>query len=253
MILQQIRRMLGMASGAIRDWMYRIVYGLLALAVFASVFVAVQPAHAAGIRLVYHRGYSVQRSWLCYGWPNGAFHCTQHWKRSGNGFISYNPRWVPSNRHPNVVATASVKKTNATGGSSLPLRTRPAMWARTGYAAYAVWWGSVKGYTIGQCTAGAAFLSRDIPPGLGNAKDWTRNARARGMIVSSVPTVGSTVVWQPGVQGASWLGHVGHVVGVYANGWFLAETENDGTWAGGGWNRVDYRYGHVGAGVSFIR
>lgn len=243
------------AVSQIRELVRFIVFGCLAVTVLAAmVYGMVGTAGAAPAwRLYFHRGYSVQGSWLCYGWSNGAFHCTQHWRRSGSGFISYNQRWVPSNRSASVRATTT--KFATTGGSkvdSLPLRAVPRMWGPTGYGAYGAWWGG-DGYVYGQCTAGARFLSGNhIPTGLGNAKDWAYNARRRGMYVSSVPRVGSTVVYQPGVQGASWLGHVGHVVGVYSNGWFLAETENDGTWAGGGYNRVDFRWGHTGAGVQFI-
>ena len=67
----------------------------------------------------------------------------------------------------------------------------------------------------------------------------------------SVPAAGATVVFQPGVQGASGLGHAAHVEAVYGNGWFLV-SEMSFFWNGGGWGRVSFRYAHVGWGVTFI-
>jgi surface antigen len=66
-----------------------------------------------------------------------------------------------------------------------------------------------------------------------------------------VPRANATVVFQPGVQGAGGAGHVAHVVAVYPGGWFLV-SEMNFYWNGGGWARVDYRYAHMGSGVSFI-
>lgn len=54
------------------------------------------PIHAQGANLSYHRGYKVEGSWLCYGWADGAYHCTQHWHRSGNRLVSDHPAWVPN-------------------------------------------------------------------------------------------------------------------------------------------------------------
>jgi hypothetical protein len=48
--------------------------------------------------LPYHRGYYTSQGWMCYGWPNGTWHCTQHWYRTGAGtLISQNTAWVPNN------------------------------------------------------------------------------------------------------------------------------------------------------------
>ena len=52
---------------------------------------------ASGLR--YHPGYSVQGSWLCYGWSGhtyNVYHCTQHWHRAGGRLVSDNPAWVPN-------------------------------------------------------------------------------------------------------------------------------------------------------------
>ncbi len=104
----------------------------------------------------------------------------------------------------------------------------------------------------GQCTWWAQYERRDENlQSIGNAQYWAAGAAARGYRVGSVPAAGSTVVFQPGVQGAGGAGHVAHVVAVYPNGWFLV-SEMNFYWNGGGWARVDYRYAHAGAGVAFI-
>jgi hypothetical protein len=65
----------------------------LAFAVAAS---AAPTTASAATWLRFHRGYSVQGSWLCYGWSSGTYHCTQHWYKSNGRYISLNARWVPS-------------------------------------------------------------------------------------------------------------------------------------------------------------
>ncbi len=89
--------------------------------------------------------------------------------------------------------------------------------------------------------------------GLGTyAYQWAANAPKHGFKTGTVPVVGSTVVFQRGVAGASsWAGHVAHVEVVYSGGWFLVSEMNFYA-HGGGWDRVSYRYVHVGAGISFI-
>ena len=219
----------------------------------ALLLVLLAHVNAANGGLRYRRGYSVQNvfghTWLCYGWSNGAYHCTTHWRRSGSTYQSLNTHWVPNVGAPRPAHSTPSSSYHAS--RSLSLRTVISQWSRTGYGAYTAWWGG-DGYGMGQCTAGARFLSGNhIPTGLGNARDWAANAARRGMATGSVARVGATVVFSPGVQGASYLGHVGHVVGVYANGWFMMAAEND-YFDGGGYNRVDYRYAHVGEGVRFI-
>ena len=86
---------------------------------------------------------------------------------------------------------------------------------------------------------------------LGNAAAWPARAWRFGLRVSSQPRVGSTVVFAPGVQGASARGHAGVVERLLSGGW-LEISEMNFYWNGGGWGRVDYRYIHVGRGVSFI-
>jgi CHAP domain-containing protein len=108
------------------------------------------------------------------------------------------------------------------------------------------WW------AFGQCTWWAQRQRPDENlTRMGNAQYWAGGAAARGYYVSSVPRANTTVVFQPGVQGAGGAGHVAHVIAVYPGGWFLV-SEMNFYWNGGGWARVDYRYAHMGSGVMFI-
>lgn len=106
---------------------------------------------------------------------------------------------------------------------------------------------------FGVCTWWAWYMRRDEPKlgTLGYASNWINAARAQGMSTGYTPVVGATVVFQPGVQGASSSGHVGHVVQLLGGGWFII-SEMNFYWNGGGWGRVDYRYVHTGSGVAFI-
>lgn len=207
---------------------YGAVSALAAALALTSVFAQAMPtAHASASTVRYTRGYSVQHGWLCYGWPNGAFHCTQHWRASGGRYVSLNPSWVPSE-----------------GGAASVSSHASSVRSVTTYSYHVA-----NAYPFGQCTYGAqALRPSENLSGLGNARDWLWRARARGMATGYTPRVGATVVFQPGVQGASWLGHVGHVVAVGANGAFLMEAMNDSA----GWGRFAYRWVHAGAGVGFI-
>ena len=73
-----------------------VLAAVLGLSLMASQFSGAPAAHAAAGGLRYAHGYSVQGSWLCYGWSNGTFHCTQRWHRGGGRLVSDNPAWVPS-------------------------------------------------------------------------------------------------------------------------------------------------------------
>ncbi|HEU0028930.1 MAG TPA: CHAP domain-containing protein, partial [Ktedonobacterales bacterium] len=110
---------------------------------------------------------------------------------------------------------------------------------------------SPNSYPWGQCTWGAAELARDNVDHMGDAEDWLANAQARGLPTSLIPRVGATVVFQPGVQGAGALGHVAHVIAVYAGGSFLIEEMNF-YGDGGGYGVWSTRVAHTGWGVSFI-
>jgi hypothetical protein len=95
-----------------------IVAGALAATLSGAAVAA--PVQAHGASLQYHRGYQVEGSWLCYGWPNGAYHCTQHWHRSGGKLVSDNPAWVP-----NTGATASTTTHASTKKSSNVAKSAP--------------------------------------------------------------------------------------------------------------------------------
>ncbi len=88
-----------------------LLFSVLGLTLIASQLSSNNTANAAGW-LRYHRGYTLQGSWLCYGWANGAYHCTQHWHRTAAGtLISDNRAWVPNY---GSAAVAAVKHQPAT-------------------------------------------------------------------------------------------------------------------------------------------
>lgn len=209
-------------------------------------------------------GYSLQSGWLCLDtrFSNGytTLHCTRRYHRAGAFLVSDDPRWVPG----------AMRISGSGGGSSsAPAAHRPApavapaprgisQWAYTGRGSYFFFDPFAIGgnraalsYPWGNCTWYAAFRARDNVSFLGNAGMWAGMARWRGLPTGYSPVAGATVVFQGGVQGASWLGHVAHVEAVYPGGWFLV-SEMNFSWNGGGFGRVDYRYAHTGPGVSFI-
>jgi surface antigen len=243
-----------------------VLTGVLGASVVASQVVAVPAAQAAAF--TYAPGYSVQQGWLCYGWSNGALHCTQYWYRDGAGHaISENPGWVPNAGYSTYSGTSTGTSSSSTPAYSGPSQystwtssssdaapTGIGQWTYTGHAAYAMsdFAGDPYSGSFGSCTWYAWYRQQGEPlMQLGNAADWAYNAAAHGLTTGSQPEVGATAVFQGGVQGASSLGHAAHVEAVYSGGWFLV-SEMAFTWNGGGWGRVSYRYAHTGAGVSFI-
>jgi surface antigen len=254
-----------------------VVLGSLAALLLVGVPTGSGTAHAAP-GLQYRYGLYIDNGWLCRGWANGAYHCTRHWHRDRAGrLISDNQAWVPTGAggttryittsattprsrgavriavrttyHPNTVRFATSYSTSY----SRPL-TGISQWAYTGHPAYAMsdYWGDPNRAWFGSCTWYAQYRHMNEPlMRLGNAAQWAWNAPRYGLRTGTVPVVGATVVFQPGVQGASRLGHVAHVEAVYANGWFL-ESGMSAYWNGGGWGRVSFLYAHVGYGVSFI-
>jgi hypothetical protein len=229
--------------------------GVLGLSLVAAQFGTAPAAHASS-GFYYHRGYSVQHGWLCYGWSNGVFHCTSHWYRSGGRLISLNTSWVPGS------GSSSISHSQRAGGgggsfSSVSFSRAPgniSSWAYTGHPAYGMrdFRGDPYGAFFGTCTWYAWFRHSNEPlMRLGSAGQWAYRAGAFGLRTGSTPRVGATVVFQGGVQGADPAGHAAHVEAVYGNGWFLV-SEMNFFWNGGGWGRVSYRYAHTGWGVSFI-
>lgn len=74
-----------------------IVTGALVAAVAGATLATPSIAEASS-GLQYHRGYSVQHGWYCYGWADGWYHCTHHWFRTHTGaIVSTNTLWVPNN------------------------------------------------------------------------------------------------------------------------------------------------------------
>ncbi|MCL4543511.1 MAG: CHAP domain-containing protein [Chloroflexi bacterium] len=101
----------------------------------------------------------------------------------------------------------------------------------------------------GQCTWWAADMRPDLIGTVwGNAWHWIYEARWGGFRTGYYPVRGAVVVFQRGVDGASWYyGHVAYVTAVGNNGWFQV-SEMNFPWFG----RVSYRWVHTGWGVSFI-
>ena len=259
--------------------------GVLGATVVGSQIAAVPVAQAATFN--YAPGYSIQQGWLCYGWSDGALHCTARWYRDGAGqLISENPGWVPSAGYttssgsnwntnsytqPTYTQPTYTQPTYTQPTYTQPTYTSPStnswstasssaapagigQWSSTGHAAYGMsdFAGDPYSGSFGSCTWYAWYRHQDESlMQLGNAAQWAYTAASHGLSTGSQPEVGATAVFQPGVQGASGLGHAAHVEAVYSGGWFMV-SEMAFTWNGGGWGRVSYRYAHTGAGVSFI-
>ena len=120
------------------------------------------------------------------------------------------------------------------------------------------WPGNSYVSSFGQCTWWALVALDDegiSTAGMTNlgyyAKSWAAGAIAQQFTVVNAPIPNSTVVFQPGIEGAGGGGHVAHVIAVYPGGWFLV-SEMNFSWNDGGWGLVDYRYAHAGWGVQFI-
>ena len=83
-----------------------LLAGVLGLTLAATQLGSVPKAHAAPATasasapaswLYYQRGYYLDNGWLCYGWSDGAYHCTHHWYRNAAGrLVSTNVHWVPN-------------------------------------------------------------------------------------------------------------------------------------------------------------
>ncbi len=154
---------------------------------------------------------------------------------------------------PVSVNTVTVSPTNVSPAPFQPWPPSDPFMAVPGHGSFAM--NDPNGYyswAFGQCTWWAQYKRQDENlTQMGNAQYWASGAAARGYSVGSTPIAGSTVVFQPGVQGAGGAGHVAHVEAVYPDGWFLISEMNFYV-NGGGWGRVDYRYAHTGWGVQFI-
>jgi hypothetical protein len=126
--------------------------------------------------------------------------------------------------------------------------------APPGFESFAVqdYYGDPFGGSFGQCTWWAQHKRPDQDyKGMGDAWAWLYSAPTRGYKVSSTPIANATVIFEPGVESASGIGHVAHVEQILPNGWILI-SEMNFFWNNGGWGRVDYRYITAGPGVYFI-
>jgi hypothetical protein len=234
-----------------------ILSGVLGLTAIAGLLGSGTTAQAsAGLR--YSRSYSVQGSWLCYGWPNGAYHCTQRWHRSDGRLVSDNPGWVP-----NVGGVATTRTTfsatvrhssgvvQGNSGAGEPCRSNwyfngtPSQWQVPPSCYGGVYAVNPAHYVYRSGFGWCNWWPEVLNPGRPNLL-WGPYAHG------SSPRVGATIKFAPGVQGAGGGGHWGTVVAIYPGGYWMLISEMNFTWRGAGWQRVNYRYVHVGAGVSFI-
>lgn len=166
-----------------------------------------------------------------------------------------------------------------TAGALIYLAPTPKPTAATTYASGA---GNVNTLTdVEPCHGGELFLPAitqwTVPPGcysnvfVPNPKDYPARA-AQGycnwwveqnhlsnpnitqggqVYLGTKPIAGAAVYFQGGVQGASAEGHWAQLVAVAPGGYWLLISEMNFAWRGAGFGRVDYRYVHVGSGVSF--
>ncbi len=81
-----------------------------------------------------------------------------------------------------------------------------------------------------------------------DAWQWTARAHQFGWHVSSSPVLGAITDLQPGVQGASWAGHVAVVEKILSNGHVIASNMS---WGAHPW-QVTYVEFAPGPGVTFI-
>ncbi len=94
-------------------------------------------------------------------------------------------------------------------------------------------------FAYGQCTYYVA--TRRCIPWSGNANQWYVNAARMGYAEGHQPAVGAVVVFWPGGDGASGVGHVGYVevvgpAGGVPAGYFRLSEMNFG-----GWGHINYR------------
>lgn len=206
-------------------------------------------SHAANV-VHYVRGYSVQGSWLCYGWP-GYYHCTQQWRWEHGHPVSLRPDFVPNRPlQSDPVARALGGNPVQSGVAGQPCRARVSFPARISQ------WTVPSGcYAEIYRPNPANYVSR---PSYGWCNWWPEVLHsafsgydALHQPGHATPRVGAVVYFAPYVQGASSAGHYAQVVAIAPGGYWLLVTEMNFYWRGGGWAKVDYRYIHVGSGVSF--
>src|SRR5258708_17334584 len=75
------------------------------------------PQQVGNLNYHWQSGYYQDNGWLCYGWANGAYHCTAHWHMSGSTAISDNPAWVPNGGSSSSTVKLSTSAPNSCASS----------------------------------------------------------------------------------------------------------------------------------------
>ena len=226
------------------------------LVLFAAIASQASTSHAASA-VHYAKGYSIQGSWLCYGWAS-YYHCTQHWRMVNGHPVSLVPGFVPNLRG---IRTASG---GSHSGTTITTADRTATQDTTNQPCHerVVFPSSIRQWTVPSGCYARIFrpgprnyVSR---PSYGYCNWWPEvlSPHYAGSTVLHLasharPRIGATVFFAPRVQGASAEGHYARVVAIAPGGYWVLITEMNFYWRGGGFARVDYRYIHVGSGVSF--
>lgn len=107
------------------------------------------------------------------------------------------------------LAEAARQKQLAQSRSRITSNGRSTASVSGSYAIIGKEYGSYNGGLPGWCTWWANKMRPDLPNGMGNARDYLRNARAAGMATGSVARPGAIFV-----SGESGWGHVGYVESV---------------------------------------
>lgn len=232
------------------------------------LFITIQtPTSHAASAVSYARGYTVQGSWLCYGWTSPAiYHCTQHWGwRNGRpySFTGFVPNSLPAagsgmaqSRDTSRVVTGPVAATAATAAAAAAATAGQPCHEAVRFPATIGPWTVPSGCYGGIYRPNPAnYVGR---PSYGWCNWWPEvlNPRYSGYNAlhqpgHAAPRVGAVVFFAPYVQGASSAGHYAQVVAIAPGGYWVLVTEMNFYWRGGGFARVDYRYVHVGWGVTF--
>ena len=227
--------------------------------------------HASGSSFLrYQPGYSLQNGWLCYGWNNGAYHCTQHWHRDAAGhLVSDNLGWVPATANATTSAptgqrTSAARPQNSVGSAGTLAQTGGQNTAGQPCHSSQMFVPNISQWTVPpSCYANvytpnpANYVYRSS---FGWCNWWPEVLHpgqpdilwGKGYVRSAVPTPGAAVFFAGGVQGASSAGHFAQVVAVAPDRYWVLVTEMNFHWRGAGFGRVNYRYIHVGPGVTFI-
>ncbi|MFI5272044.1 MAG: hypothetical protein ACHQ4H_03300 [Ktedonobacterales bacterium] len=213
----------------------------------------------------YQRGYYVDHGWLCYGWSNGTYHCTAWWHQQGNAYISDNTAWVPN--AGGQAASGNTGAAPASGYTAPKTDAHPTQsWNTSGEPCRSTtfWVANVSQWSVPPSCYGGVYTPNTsnyvYRPGFGWCNWWPEVMHpnqpdilwGREYHRSGTPVAGAAVFFSPGVQGASWAGHFAQVIAVNPDHYWVLVAEMNFEWRGAGFGRVDYRYIHVGSGVTFI-